>query len=187
VLHLQGLEFNPELRFEALGPDFLRAVLWVLSRTDADVAVAETRAVALSLPLLWPPAEAAASSFRALTPAALRVFATALEAAGFRAFRMGGGDRVAPSVAAQLGIAASTDGMSYYRVVREDPQFDDGLGGADGQMCPATLVERDFENVGREEEEARGGEAPEAQPSDHSWPGRMGGAEDGADDDFRSP
>jgi hypothetical protein len=184
VLHLHGLEFNPELRFEALGPDFLRVVLWVLSRSAADVAVAETRSVALSLPLLWPPAEAAPSSFRALTLAALRVFATALEGAGFRAFRIGGGDRVRSAVAAQLGIAPSAKGMSYYRVVREDPHFNDGLGGAEGQRCPATLAER---NLASEEEEAHWADVREAQAPEHSGPGRIEQAEGGVDDDFRSP
>lgn len=142
VFHFQGLEFNPELRFESLGPEFLRAVLWLLSRTDTDVGVAETRQVALSLPLLWPPAGVPASSYDALTPTALQALASAVEAAGFRTFQASGGDREASESDGLLRSAPATDGTSYYLVVGEDPQFDDGI---DGQMCPTTLAERDFE------------------------------------------
>ena len=173
VFHLQGLEFNPHLRFEALGPDFLRAVLWLLSRSVYDVAIAETRAVSLSLPMLW--GERADSSWKALTKDQLRIFATTLRGAGFTAHQPGIEEVVSDVVAQAIGISREEDGVSFYWIVREDERFDEPLAGAGDSALPSTLDVRDMPLV---EAEDVGGAEIDADDQDENGFDDEGGDRD---------
>lgn len=157
VFHLQGLEFNPHLRFEALGPDFLRAALWLLSRSENDVAIGETRAVSLSLPMLWGP-NRDDSSWKNLMTDTLRVFAAALRGAGFTEYKPES-ELVNETVAQALRISRDEDGVSFYLVVREDELFAKPLGGAHASALPSTLDVRDMDEAEDEEDEELANEA----------------------------
>jgi len=150
VFHLQALEFNPHVRDEALGAPFLRVVLWLLSRSENDIAVAETRAIHPALPPLWGPLWGPATNART-KPDALSVFARVLVEAEFTQ-HVHGRDRFGPAVRNFADIGSVADGVSFYRVVRESLSFLEHLDGNEACALPPTLEIRAMRGDEDEEE-----------------------------------